>query len=229
MFHKFLQVPRDRAGKTFYTKNETECSISVLGVCHLQEKGLFVIRFHSKYLVPACLLLLSLFVSALVVPLFANLDEVSHHRELRNSGKPDHEGGEAGGLAALLFGVANLPVVLSMILKTSARVLPGRMGLSDRILSINLRQKKYLMKLHYWVNPLALGIAIAHFFSSQCRSTAMPELGMGAMFLVSVLGLMMALRLSPPSIRRVVFTLHTNPIATILVFSFLVIGHSVID
>jgi hypothetical protein len=189
-----------------------------------------MIRFRSKQLVPIYLLLfLPLFMSTLMVPLLAHPDEESHHRELRNSGKPDHEGGEAGGLAGFLFGIANLPVVLSMLLKTSARMLPSGMGLRDRISNINLRQKKYLMKLHYWVNPLAFGIAIAHFWSSECRSTAMPELGMGAMLIVSILGIMMTLKLSPPSMRRVVFKLHTSPIITILVFSSLLIGHSVID
>jgi hypothetical protein len=85
------------------------------------------------------------------------------------------------------------------------------------------------MNLHYWLNPLALGIAAAHFFFSECSSTAMPELGMGAMLMVSVLGILLTLRLSPPSMRSIVFKLHTNPIVTILVFFFLVIGHSVID
>jgi len=188
-----------------------------------------MIRFRSKQLFPIYLLFLSLLISTIMVPLPAHSHEISHHRELRNSAEPDHEGGEAGGLAALLFGIANFPVVLSMLLKTCSRMLPSRMGLGERIRNINLRQKKYLMNLHYWVNPLALGIAAAHFFSSECRSTAMPELGMGSMLVVSVLGLMMTLRLSPPSMRRIVFTLHTNPIVTILVFSFLVIGHSVID
>lgn len=188
-----------------------------------------MIRFRSKHLVPICLLFLIISISTCMAPLFAHADEAPHHRESRNYGNPDHEGGEAGGLAALLFGIANFPVVLSMLLKTCAKMLPAHVGLGDRIRKINLRQKKYLMTLHYWVNPLALGIAAVHFFSSECGSTAMPELGMGAMILVSVLGLMMTLRLSPPSMRKIVFALHTNPIVTILVFSFLVIGHSVID
>jgi hypothetical protein len=164
------------------------------------------------------------------VALLADPGERFNHRGLRDGGgRADHEGGELGGLAALLFGIANFPVILSILLKTLARLLPDRISLKEKIKLLNLRQKKYLMNLHYWVNPLALGIAIVHFWSSECRSTAMPELGMGAMLLVSVLGLVMTLRLSPPSMRKIVFTLHTHPIVTILVFSFLVIGHSVID
>jgi hypothetical protein len=166
----------------------------------------------------------------LSVALLADPGERFNHRGLHDGGgRPDHEGGELGGLAALLFGIANFPVILSILLKTLARLLPDRISLKEKLKLFNLRQKKYLMNLHYWVNPLALGIAIVHFWSSECRSTAMPELGMGAMLLVSVLGLMMTMKLSPPSMRRIVFTMHTNPIATLLVFSFLVIGHSVID
>ena len=103
------------------------------------------------------------------------------------------------------------------------------MSLKERIKQLNLRQKKYLRNLHYWVNPLALGIAISHVWSSECRSTSMPELGMGALLILSILGIMMTLKLSPPAMRRVVFKLHTSPIITILVFSSLLIGHAVID
>jgi hypothetical protein len=175
-----------------------------------------------------CLLLFMLASNA-----FADQGElVRHGRQISegmNDGNQDHEGGELGGLAALLFGVANFPVALSMLLKASAGLLPDRMSLKDSIRRINLRQKKYLMNLHYWVNPLAFGVAIAHFWSSECRSTAMPELGMGAMLFVFILGLMMTFKLSPPSMRRFVFRLHTSPIITILVFCFLLVGHSVIE
>jgi hypothetical protein len=164
---------------------------------------------------------------------FADQGKIVHHgrqtSERMNADNQDHGGGETGGLAALLFGVANLPVVLSMLLKASAKLIQDRISLSDRIRTINLRQKKYLMNLHYWINPLAFGVATFHFMSSECRSTAIPELGMGAMLFVFILGLMMTFKLSPPLMRRFVFRLHTSPIITILVFSFLLIGHSVID
>jgi hypothetical protein len=176
---------------------------------------------------------LCLLLCMFVFNAFADQDEfVRHGRQMggrMNAGNQDHEGGESGGLAALLFGVANFPVVLSMLLKASASMLPDRVSVRDRIRKINLRQKKYLMNLHYWVNPLALGVAIAHFWSSECRSTAMPEFGMGAMLFVCILGLMMTFKFSPPSMRRVVFRLHTSPIVTILVFCFLMIGHSAIE
>jgi hypothetical protein len=187
-----------------------------------------MIRFQSKHLV--FLILLFLCVLPIDSPLFADTGERFASHELRHGGgRPDHKGGELGGLAALLFGIANLPVMLSMSIKALANLLPDRTNLNERLKQFNLRQKKHLMKLHYWVNPFALGIAIAHFMSSECSSTAMPELGMGAMLIVSILGLIMTLKLSPPATRRIIFRLHTSPIIAILVFCFLLIGHSVID
>jgi hypothetical protein len=186
-------------------------------------------RLHSKQQVSMWLFLPLLCLLVLDAPLLAHPNEGFDHRGLNNMGKPDHEGGELGGLAALLFGIANLPVVLSIVAKALAKLLPDRMSIKRKIMQGNAFQKKYLMKLHYWVNPFAFGVAIVHFFSSECRSTAMPELGMGAMLFVSVLGLMMTLRLSPRFMRKIVFRLHTSPITTILVFSFLVMGHSVIE
>ena len=182
-----------------------------------------------KPLVSTSLLLLILCTFALEAPLLADPNETFAHRDLHNTGRPDHRGGEAGGLAALLFGVANFTVVLSMTAKALARLLPDKMSLKERIRQGNVFQKKYLMKIHYWVNPLAFGVALVHFFSSECRSTAMPELGLAAMLFVTVLGLMMTLRLSPHFLKKSIFKLHTSPITTIVVFSFLLIGHSVIE
>ncbi len=188
-----------------------------------------MVRLLSKPQVSMLLLLMFLCMLVLDLPLFAHADEGFDRRGSHNMERPDHEGGELGGLAALLFGTANFPVVLSILLKTLARLLPDGMGIREKIKRANVFQKKYLMNLHYWINPLAFGVAIAHFWSSECRSTAMPEMGMGAMLIVSVLGLMMTLRLSPPSMRKLVFKLHTSPIVAIVVFSFLLIGHSVIE
>jgi hypothetical protein len=187
-----------------------------------------MIRFHSKHL----MFVLLLFSCILTIdsPLFADTGERFARQQMRHGDRGlHHKGGELGGLAALLLGISNFPVVLSISIKTLARLLPDRISLKERLKQLNMRQKKHLMKLHYWVNPFALGIAIAHFWSSECRSTAMPELGMGAILIVSILGLIMTLRLSPPAMRRSIVRLHTSPIVTTLVFALLLIGHSVIS
>jgi len=109
---------------------------------------------------------------------------------------------------------------MSIIAKTLTRLLPDNMSIKEKIRQANSFQKKYLMKLHYWVNPLAFGVAIFHFLPLNADQTAMPELGMGAMLLVTVLGLLMTLRLSPPFMRKLIFKLHTSPITTIVVSPF---------
>jgi hypothetical protein len=207
-------------------KNETEPFQSVLAICLLREKGLFMRRHYWKR--PAFVALVLFCTLSINHCLFADPGERFTGRQMHNDGGSDHKGGAAGGLAALLLGAANFPVLLSLLLKSLTRFMPESVSLKARIRQLNALQKKYLMKLHYWVNPLALGVAIAHFWSSACRSTAIPELGMGAMLIVSVLGLMITLRLSTPAIRSIVCRLHTNPIITVLVFSALIIGHSVI-
>jgi hypothetical protein len=184
-------------------------------------------RLYSKRLISITLILFC--ALSINLCLFADPGERFNRHQLHDSGgMPDHEGGESGGLAAFLLGVANFPVLLSLLLKSLARLLPDKI-VKEKIKQLNLRQKKRLMKLHYWGNPLALGVAIAHFWSSACRNTAMPEMGIGAMLIVSVLGLMMTLKLSPRAMRSVVFKLHTSPVITILVFLFLLIGHSAIN
>ncbi len=80
------------------------------------------------------MLLLMMFLCMLVldVPLFAHADEGFDRRGSHNMERPDHEGDELGGLAALLFGTANFPVVLSILIKTLARLLPDGMGIREK-------------------------------------------------------------------------------------------------
>jgi hypothetical protein len=138
------------------------------------------------------------------------------------------ESGPSGEIAALLLVIANIPVVLSLLLKASAKI-TSRPGLADAILKINNRQKKYLKHLHYWLNPVAIALAIMHYSGVECSSTAFPELGFGAMLLISILGLMMIFKFSPAFMRKSIVRVHTSPIVLIAVFAILMIGHSMID
>jgi hypothetical protein len=119
--------------------------------------------------------------------------------------------------------------VFSIPVKTLGGLLLDKMRIKERIKQGNVFPKKYPIRLHYWVDPLAFGVAIVHFISSECRSTVMPALGLGAMLSVLVLGFRMTLGLSPPFMRKLIFRLHTNPITTIAVFSFLLIGHLIME
>jgi len=141
----------------------------------------------------------------------------------------EEKGGEASGqIAAWLFGLANFPVALSILLKAGGKAMPQGLNLKKTIDLANSRQKRHLMRLHYWLNPVAAAVAIFHFSAAECRSTIMPELGLGLMLLIIILGLMMTFRLSPMPMRKAICKLHTSPISLAAAISILMIGHSMI-
>lgn len=193
----------------------------------------------------ALILLLYLIFCSLVAPTYQG--QADDRKESKHQGKKteehrlvkeDHgrkgdQGNETTGeMAAWIFGVANFPVALSIILKTLAKVNPPRsprLNLRDPLTKFNRQQKKYLMKLHYWLNPIALGIALTHFLLSTCRSTAFPEWGLGIMLVTASLGLIIKFKLSPASMRQSVFRFHTSPILLIATISIILIGHTIVD
>jgi hypothetical protein len=142
----------------------------------------------------------------------------------------EEKGGEASGqIAAWLFGIANFPVLFSILLKGFAKAMPHSLKLKEAVGQINGKQKRCLMKLHYWLNPAAIGVAIIHFLSTKCEGTAIPELGLGVMLLICILGLLVTFRLSPAFMRKAVFRLHTSPIVLIAGIAILMVGHSMIE
>lgn len=143
--------------------------------------------------------------------------------------KDDHGNETTGEIAAWLFGVANFPVALSIILKTLAKFLSPKLNLRDPLTKYNRQQKKYLMKLHYWVNPIALAVALIHLSLSSCMSTAFPEWGLGVMLVAVLLGLIMKLKLSPASMRQSILRFHTSPVLLIVAVSILLVGHTIVD
>ena len=142
----------------------------------------------------------------------------------------EEKGGEASGqIAAWLFGIANFPVFFSILLKGCAKAMPHSLKFKEAVGQMNGKQKRYLMKLHYWLNPIAIGAAIIHFMSTKCEATAIPELGLGVMLLICILGLLVTFRLLPAFMRKAVFRLHTSPIILIAGIAILFIGHSMIE
>jgi len=190
----------------------------------------------------ALLLLICLVFCSLLVPIYQG--QADDHKESKHQGKKTEEhrltkedqgkkgdqGNETTGeMAAWIFGIANFPVALSIILKTCAKFIPPGMNLKEPITRFNRQQKKYLMKLHYWLNPIALSIALTHFLLSACKSTAMPEWGLVIMLATGLLGLMMKFKWSPASMRQRVYKLHTSPVLLIAAISILLIGHTIVD
>jgi hypothetical protein len=173
------------------------------------------------------------FVFVVVAPVLSNdRKELKHHSDKgigHASKNKDHGNETTGEIAAWMFGVANFPVALSVILKAFANLVPAGLNLRDPVTRFNRQQKKHLIKLHYWLNPIALGIALTHFLLSMCRSTTLPEWGLGIMVLTGLLGIMMKFKLSPASMRQKVFKFHTSPVLLIAAISILLIGHSIVD
>lgn len=75
--------------------------------------------------------------------------------------KKDDEGNEtAGQVAAWLLAAANLPVTVSVLIKGINRVRSLGSGLKNALMRFNRYQKNHLMRFHYVVNPLVLGMAL---------------------------------------------------------------------
>ncbi len=147
----------------------------------------------------------------------------------REFGREEGGGEATGQIAAWLFGLANFPVILSVLLKACGKAAPADSNLKKAAEQLNRQQKRYLMKLHYWLNPVAAAMAIFHFSITECKSTIIPELGLVVMLLVFILGLMMLCRLSPAFMRKAVARCHMSPITLAVVISILMLGHSMID
>ncbi|KKM08448.1 hypothetical protein SY88_23615 [Clostridiales bacterium PH28_bin88] len=142
----------------------------------------------------------------------------------------DNEGNEtAGQMAAWLLLVANLPVALSLLIKGTNRFAPLRIELKKALANLNRTQKKALMWLHYYLNPAILGIALWHWLSSRCKSSALPELGLIVMVTVIALGFLIKFKLCPKTFRKYAYQIHTQPVIFVAMFLVLTVGHLIVD
>jgi len=153
--------------------------------------------------------------------------EEQHHSSL--FGRNDEGNETAGQMAAWLLVAANLPVVLSLLIKWTNKFVPMGNGLKGALARFNRFQKTHLMRFHYLINPLVLGIALWHWLSSRCKSTALPEWGLAVMIALIVLGLIMKFRLCPKQLQKSVYRLHTQPLLFLAMVMVLTIGHLIVD
>ncbi|MFY9941948.1 MAG: hypothetical protein WAK57_07215 [Desulfobacterales bacterium] len=142
----------------------------------------------------------------------------------------DNEGSETTGeIAAWLLLVANLPVALSLLVKGTNRFAPLGTELKKTLANLNRMQKKALMWLHYYLNLGILGIALWHWLSSRCKSSALPELGLMMMVTVIALGFLIKFKLCPKALRTYAYQIHTQPVIFIAMFMVLTVGHLIVD
>lgn len=144
--------------------------------------------------------------------------------------KKDDEGNETTGqTAAWLLVAANLTIAVSILIKGASRFLPLSSQTKSSFKSFNQLQKKHLMRFHYVLNPVALGIAFFHFLLSSCRSSSLPEWGLIMVTVMVFLGLILKFKLSPKGMRKSVYRLHTTSAFFLIMIVLLVAGHLLVD
>lgn len=142
----------------------------------------------------------------------------------------DNEGNEtAGQIAAWLLLAANLPVMVSILIKSTNRFMPLGAELKSALTNFNRAQKKYLMQGHYYLNPVILGVVIWHYISSRCVSTSLPEWGLLLMVGFVVFGILIKFKLCPKAFRKNVYQIHTQPLLFVAMILVLTVGHLIAD
>ncbi len=151
-----------------------------------------------------------------------------HHN--RRQGKKDDEGNETTGqTAAWLLVAANLTIAFSILMKGASRFLPLDPQTKSSFKGLDKLQKKYLMRFHYVLNPVALVIAFFHFLLSSCRSSPLPEWGLIMVTAMVFLGLILKFKLSPKGMRKSVYRLHRTSASFLIMILLIVAGRLIID
>ncbi|MHC1745111.1 MAG: hypothetical protein AB9873_19070 [Syntrophobacteraceae bacterium] len=146
------------------------------------------------------------------------------------SGKGRDKGNETTGeITAWSLGVANLTVALSILIRWLRELTPLAPETKSVLARFNSTQKKYLMQLHYVLNPVILLVAVVHWSLSRCKSTVLPEWGLLTMGALAALGIVLKFRLCSKDTLKNVYKIHTQPILLLLLFAFLIIGHMSMD
>jgi hypothetical protein len=79
------------------------------------------------------------------------------------------------------------------------------------------------------VPGILFAMAVTHFTLSTCRSSPLPEWGLGGAAMLVLIGSAIRFKLSPKSLRKAVYRIHTSPLSIGLVLLVLLIGHSIVD
>lgn len=147
----------------------------------------------------------------------------------KSHGRRDHGNETTGQMAAWLLIAANLTVITSVLIKATNRLLPLGEATRQSLNGINRIQKKYLMKLHYFLNPVIPAIALLHWSLSRCSSTSLPEWGLVSMLVLAGFGLLLKFRLAPRRFTRFIYKVHTHPGVLGSVVLILLAGHLIVD
>jgi hypothetical protein len=150
-----------------------------------------------------------------------------HH--IANS-ESDDEGNETTGqIAAWLLAGANLTVALSIVIRWANRFSPLWPAAKGFLSSFNRLQKKHLLRVHYYLNPVIMGVALWHWFESRCQSTSLPEWGLFLMVVAMATGILVKFKLCPGGLRKYIYQMHTQPLFFITLILMLTVGHTIVD
>jgi len=181
-----------------------------------------------------CLVSCALFFLCCISPAVADDDHYKKRNKdigtAFNHVKNEDKNEATGQTAAWMLAAANLNVLLSLLIRgTRFAALPAQ--INDRLKRFNQIQKKFLLPVHFFLNPLALGVSFIHFMSatSQCRASGLPEWGLALMALITGIGIMVKFKVFPKNLRKSTYQIHTNPIPITLLLAILLIGHAVVD
>ena len=194
------------------------------------------IRISLKLFMTVCLISGALFFLCCAPAAVA--DDDGHHYKKRNKDigtafnhvKNEDKNEATGQAAAWMLAAANLNVLISLLIRgTRFAALPAQ--INDRLKRFNQIQKKFLLPVHFFLNPLALGVAFIHFMSatSACKASGLPEWGLALMALITGIGIMVKFKVFPKNLRKNTYRIHTNPIPITLLLAILLIGHAVVD
>lgn len=195
------------------------------------------IRISLKLFMTVCLISGALFVLCCAPSAVAD-DDRDHHDKKRykdigtvfNHEKNEKNNEATGQAAAWILAAANITILLSLLIRlTRYTDLPAQ--INDRIKRFNQLQKKFLLPVHYVLNPLALGVAFVHFMSatSACKASGLPEWGLALMALITGIGIMVKFKVFPKSLQKSTYRIHTNPIPITVLLVILLVGHVVVD
>jgi hypothetical protein len=195
------------------------------------------IRISLKLFMTVCLISGALFFLCCAPSAVAD-DDRDHHYKKRykdigtafNHEKNEKNNEATGQAAVWMLAVANITVLLSLLIRVTRYTdLPAQ--INDRIKRFNQLQKKFLLPVHYVLNPLALVVAFVHFMSatSACKASGLPEWGLALMALITGIGIMVKFKVFPKNLRKSTYRIHTNPIPITVLLVILLIGHAVVD
>jgi len=196
------------------------------------------IRISSRLFMAACLISGTLFFLYCAPSAVADDDRGRHDKKRNkdigtvfNPVKNEEINEVTGQAAAWILAAANITVLLSLLVRGTTRYTDLPAQINDRIKRFNQIQKKFLLPVHYVLNPLALCMAFIHFMSatSACKASGLPEWGLVLMALTAGIGIMVKFKLSPINLRKNTYRIHTNPISITLLLIILLIGHAVVD